>query len=63
LGETRHAHQEDAADYRYLRPDLPPLMISAWVEKTRAEMTELPRVMAALLPANYGPEQVRRAND
>ena len=56
-GETRAMRtKEDAADYRYFPdPDLPPLMISrAWVEKTRAEMTELPRVMAARFAAEYG---------
>ena len=56
-GETRAMRtKEDAADYRYFPdPDLPPLMISrAWVEKTRAEMTELPRVMAARFAADYG---------
>ena len=49
-GETRAMRsKEDAADYRYFPdPDLPPLVISReWVEKTRAEMSELPRVMAA----------------
>ena len=56
-GETRAMRsKEDAADYRYFPdPDLPPLMISReWVEKTRAEMTELPRVMAARFAADYG---------
>ena len=56
-GETRAMRtKEDAADYRYFPdPDLPPLMISReWVEKTRAEMTELPRVMAARFAAGYG---------
>ena len=56
-GETRAMRtKEDAADYRYFPdPDLPPLMISrAWVEKTRTEMTELPRVMAARFAAGYG---------
>ena len=56
-GETRAMRtKEDAADYRYFPdPDLPPLMISrAWVEKTRAEMTELPRVMATRFSADYG---------
>ncbi len=49
-GETRSMRsKEDAADYRYFPdPDLPPLVIGRdWVEKTRAEMSELPRVMAA----------------
>ena len=56
-GETRAMRtKEDAADYRYFPdPDLPPLMISReWVKKTRAEMTELPRVMAARFAAGYG---------
>ena len=56
-GETRAMRtKEDAADYRYFPdPDLPPLMVSReWVEKTRAEMTELPRVMAARFAADYG---------
>ena len=48
-GETRSMRsKEDAADYRYFPdPDLPPLLIGRdWVEKTRSEMSELPRVMA-----------------
>ena len=56
-GETRSMRsKEDAADYRYFPdPDLPPLVISReWVEKTRTEMTELPRVMAARFVADYG---------
>ena len=56
-GETRAMRtKEDAADYRYFPdPDLPPLIISRdWVEKTRAEMSELPRVMAARFVAAYG---------
>ncbi len=56
-GETRAMRsKEDAADYRYFPdPDLPPLMIGRdWVEKTRAEMYELPRVMAARFVADYG---------
>jgi aspartyl-tRNA(Asn)/glutamyl-tRNA(Gln) amidotransferase subunit B len=56
-GETRSMRtKEDAADYRYFPdPDLPPLMIGRdWVEKTRSEMGELPRVMAARLMADYG---------
>jgi aspartyl-tRNA(Asn)/glutamyl-tRNA(Gln) amidotransferase subunit B len=56
-GETRAMRtKEDAADYRYFPdPDLPPLVIdSAWVERTRAAMTELPRVMAARFVADYG---------
>jgi len=48
-GETRSMRtKEDAADYRYFPdPDLPPLMIGRdWVERVRAEMTELPRDVA-----------------
>ena len=55
-GETRSMRtKEDAADYRYFPdPDLPPLVIGQdWVEKTRSEMGELPRVMAARFVANY----------
>ena len=48
--------KEDAADYRYFPdPDLPPLVIGReWVEKTRSEMGELPRVMAARFVKDYG---------
>jgi aspartyl-tRNA(Asn)/glutamyl-tRNA(Gln) amidotransferase subunit B len=56
-GETRSMRtKEDAADYRYFPdPDLPPLVIAReWVEKTRAEMAELPRVMAARFVKDYG---------
>ena len=56
-GETRAMRtKEDAADYRYCPdPDLPPLLIGRdWVEKTRLEMSELPRVMAARFIADYG---------
>ena len=56
-GETRAMRsKEDAADYRYFPdPDLPPLVIGRdWVEKTRTEMSELPRVMAARFVADYG---------
>ncbi|MEO6320293.1 MAG: Asp-tRNA(Asn)/Glu-tRNA(Gln) amidotransferase subunit GatB [Polaromonas sp.] len=56
-GETRSMRsKEDAADYRYFPdPDLPPLVIGRdWVERTRAEMSELPRVMAARFMADYG---------
>ncbi|MBK9441454.1 MAG: Asp-tRNA(Asn)/Glu-tRNA(Gln) amidotransferase subunit GatB [Comamonadaceae bacterium] len=56
-GETRAMRtKEDAADYRYFPdPDLPPLVIDpAWVERVRAGMTELPRVMAARFSAAYG---------
>jgi aspartyl-tRNA(Asn)/glutamyl-tRNA(Gln) amidotransferase subunit B len=56
-GETRAMRtKEDAADYRYFPdPDLPPLVISHdWVERVRAEMTELPRVMAARFVSQHG---------
>jgi aspartyl-tRNA(Asn)/glutamyl-tRNA(Gln) amidotransferase subunit B len=56
-GETRAMRtKEDAADYRYFPdPDLPPLVIAdEWVERVRAEMTELPRVMAQRFVADYG---------
>ena len=56
-GETRAMRtKEDAADYRYFPdPDLPPLVIGRdWVERVRAEMTELPRVMAARFVADFG---------
>ena len=56
-GETRAMRsKEDAADYRYFPdPDLPPLVIARdWVERVRAEMTELPRVMAARFVRDYG---------
>jgi aspartyl-tRNA(Asn)/glutamyl-tRNA(Gln) amidotransferase subunit B len=56
-GETRSMRsKEDAADYRYFPdPDLPPLMIDrAWVERTRKEMSELPRVMAERYVQSHG---------
>ena len=56
-GETRAMRtKEDAADYRYFPdPDLPPLVIAPeWVERVRAGMTELPRVMAARFAKDYG---------
>ncbi len=56
-GETRAMRtKEDAADYRYFPdPDLPPLVVaSEWVDQVRADMAELPRVMAARLVADYG---------
>ena len=55
-GETRAMRsKEDAADYRYFPdPDLPPLVVaSEWVERVRAEMAELPRVMAARFVQDY----------
>ena len=56
-GETRAMRsKEDAADYRYFPdPDLPPLVIGRdWVEKTRSEMSELPRVIAKSFEVDYG---------
>jgi aspartyl-tRNA(Asn)/glutamyl-tRNA(Gln) amidotransferase subunit B len=48
--------KEDAADYRYFPdPDLPPLCISEhWIEAVRAQMSELPRNMAARFESEYG---------
>ncbi len=49
-GETRAMRsKEDAHDYRYFPdPDLPPLEIdSAWIERVRAALPELPGAMAA----------------
>ena len=56
-GETRAMRtKEDAADYRYFPdPDLPPLCISEhWVQEVRAQMAELPRVMAQRFESQYG---------
>ncbi|MCE2878760.1 MAG: Asp-tRNA(Asn)/Glu-tRNA(Gln) amidotransferase subunit GatB [Comamonadaceae bacterium] len=56
-GETRAMRtKEDSADYRYFPdPDLPPLVIEReWVERVKAQMSELPRVMAARFVADYG---------
>jgi aspartyl-tRNA(Asn)/glutamyl-tRNA(Gln) amidotransferase subunit B len=56
-GETRSMrNKEDAADYRYFPdPDLPPLVIGRdWVARKRAEMAELPRVMAERFVTDYG---------
>ena len=56
-GETRAMRtMEDAADYRYFPdPDLPPLHISEqWIEEQRAQMAELPRVVAARYVRDYG---------
>ena len=56
-GETRAMRtKEDAADYRYFPdPDLPPLVVpSEWVERVRAEMAELPRVMAERYVREHG---------
>jgi aspartyl-tRNA(Asn)/glutamyl-tRNA(Gln) amidotransferase subunit B len=56
-GETRAMRtKEDAADYRYFPdPDLPPLCISEqWIQTVRAQMAELPRVMAQRFATDYG---------
>jgi aspartyl-tRNA(Asn)/glutamyl-tRNA(Gln) amidotransferase subunit B len=56
-GETRAMRtKEDAHDYRYFPdPDLPPLVIAPeWVERVRAEMPELPRLMAERFQKDYG---------
>lgn len=56
-GETRAMRtKEDAHDYRYFPdPDLPPLVIAPdWVERVKAEMPELPRVMAERFQSVYG---------
>jgi aspartyl-tRNA(Asn)/glutamyl-tRNA(Gln) amidotransferase subunit B len=56
-GETRAMRtKEDAHDYRYFPdPDLPPLVIAAeWIERVRAEMPELPSVMAKRFQRDYG---------
>jgi aspartyl-tRNA(Asn)/glutamyl-tRNA(Gln) amidotransferase subunit B len=56
-GETRAMRsKEDAADYRYFPdPDLPPLMINPdWVARVKAELPELPAVMAARFESTDG---------
>jgi len=56
-GQTRAMRtKEDAHDYRYFPdPDLPPLVIAPeWIERVRAQMPELPRVMAARFQSDYG---------
>jgi aspartyl-tRNA(Asn)/glutamyl-tRNA(Gln) amidotransferase subunit B len=47
--------KEDAHDYRYFPdPDLPPLAIAPeWIEQVRAQMPELPRLMAARFERDY----------
>jgi aspartyl-tRNA(Asn)/glutamyl-tRNA(Gln) amidotransferase subunit B len=48
--------KEDSADYRYFPdPDLPPLVIAPeWIERVRADMPELPRLMAERFVRDYG---------
>ncbi len=56
-GETRAMRtKEDAHDYRYFPdPDLPPLVIAPeWVERVRAQMPELPRLMAERFVRDHG---------
>ena len=56
-GETRAMRsKEDAHDYRYFPdPDLLPLLISrAWVERTRAELPELPAAKRQRFIDGYG---------
>ncbi len=56
-GETRAMRtKEDAADYRYFPdPDLPPLHVApSWVNQVKANMPELPRVMAQRFVSDYG---------
>jgi len=56
-GETRAMRtKEDAHDYRYFPdPDLPPLVIAPqWIERVKAQMPELPRLMAQRFQADYG---------
>ncbi|GAB2906601.1 Asp-tRNA(Asn)/Glu-tRNA(Gln) amidotransferase subunit GatB [Paraburkholderia jirisanensis] len=55
--ETRSMRsKEDAHDYRYFPdPDLMPLMIdSAWIERVRSEMPELPAAMQQRFVEQYG---------
>jgi len=55
-GETRAMRtKEDAHDYRYFPdPDLPPLVIApTWIDEVRAQMPELPSVMAARFERDY----------
>ena len=56
-GETRAMRtKEDAHDYRYFPdPDLPPLVVpQRWIDEVRAQMPELPRVMAERFQKEYG---------
>ena len=55
--ETREMRsKEDAHDYRYFPdPDLPPLVVdSAWIERVRTEMPELPGELAARFEQRLG---------
>ena len=55
-GQTRAMRsKEDAHDYRYFPdPDLPPLVISQdWIAQVRADMPELPAVMAQRFQTQY----------
>ncbi len=55
-GETRTMRsKEDAHDYRYFPdPDLPPLLIStAWIERVKGELPELPAALRTRLVAEY----------
>jgi aspartyl-tRNA(Asn)/glutamyl-tRNA(Gln) amidotransferase subunit B len=56
--KTRH-------DYRYFPdPDLPPLVIAPdWVERVRAQMPELPALMAERFVARRRPAGLRRGHD
>ena len=56
-GETRAMRsKEDAHDYRYFPdPDLPPLVVpQEWIDEVRAQMPELPHVVAARFEKEYG---------
>ena len=56
-GETRAMRdKEDANDYRYFPdPDLPPLVIAPeWIAAVRAQMPELPALMATRFQRDYG---------
>ena len=48
--------KEVASDYRYFpEPDLAPIVVdAAWLERTRAEMGELPAAQRARLAEQYG---------
>ena len=54
--DPRHAHQEDAADYRFFLTPTCRLLIIAprWVERVKGEMPELPRPHGRALPAADG---------